>query len=108
MRLRAAAAGVAVMVTGAVAPAPRRAPAMHVVRITEFRFQPETLTIAAGDSVRWENRDILPHTATAGDSSFATPELSTGTSSLDYAPVAGDHPYHCDAHPVMRGMLTVR
>lgn len=105
MHARVAAAGLALM---AMAPHAPHAPVMHVVRVSGFRFEPETLTVAPGDSVRWVNADILRHTATADDSSFGTPELPTDSAATAAAPAAGIHPYHCDAHPVMRGVLVVR
>jgi plastocyanin len=38
-----------------------RQPQVHEVEIKGFQFKPRTLTIFSGDSVRWVNRDIVPH-----------------------------------------------
>ena len=38
-----------------------RQPQVHEVEIKKFRFKPATLIIHTRDSVRWVNRDIVPH-----------------------------------------------
>ena len=40
-------------------------PKTHTVTIEAMRFQPETLTVAAGDTIVWVNKDVVPHTATS-------------------------------------------
>ena len=47
-------------------PAPT-APAGTSVRMAGSRFEPSTLTILVGDTVRWFNDNALPHTASATD-----------------------------------------
>lgn len=44
-------------------PAARR----HVVEIRDFGFHPQSIQVSVGDIIVWTNRDIVPHTATAGD-----------------------------------------
>src|SRR5204862_476961 len=38
----------------------------HTVEIRGMEFHPAELTVAVGDTIVWINRDIVPHTATAG------------------------------------------
>src|SRR5687768_16670336 len=45
---------------------PRVTPKRHVVEIRGFEFEPAILQVSAGDTVTWINRDLVPHTATAG------------------------------------------
>ena len=47
-----------------VATAGRKA-TTHTVVIEGSRFSPSALTVKAGDSVMWLNKDLFPHTATA-------------------------------------------
>jgi plastocyanin len=35
------------------------------------RVQPEALTVKVGDTVVWVNKDLFPHSATAGEAKFA-------------------------------------
>ena len=63
--------------------APARAkPRTHTVTIDGTRFQPDTLTIARGDTVMWVNKDPFPHTATSkagGFDSQPIPRARTGS-----------------------------
>ena len=40
-------------------------PATHTVTMEAVSFKPESLTVKAGDSIVWVNKDPFPHTATA-------------------------------------------
>jgi plastocyanin len=88
----------------------RPAPRTHVVEISGFGFRPETLTVAAGDTVRWVNHDAVPHSATAGPDSART--LDSGSIAPDgtWQLVARDgrYEYYSVLHPIMRGVLVVR
>ena len=48
------------------------------ITIDGFAFAPAMLTISAGTSVTWVNRDEEPHTVVAGDGSFHSPGMGTG------------------------------
>ena len=88
---------------GAASEAPRGA--SHTVVIEAVRFQPDLLTIRAGDSVVWLNRDPFPHTATA--SGFDSKNIAAGES-WRYTPKArGEFPYVCTLHPTMKATLRV-
>ncbi len=91
----------------ALRPANATGPVSHEVRITSFKFQPETLDVRAGDSIIFSNDDIAPHTATADDKSWDTGKLKQGESAtVDVAEnFAGD--YFCRYHPKMKGKLAV-
>src|ERR1043165_45112 len=74
--------------------------------ISNFAFTP-TITINAGDTVTWTNKDGAPHTAT----SDATPAVfDSGTLNLNDSYsftflTAGSFPYHCAIHPFMTGTV---
>lgn len=44
--------------------------ARYRVEIKHFKFVPERLTVAPGDTVVWVNLDLVPHTVTAKDESW--------------------------------------
>lgn len=88
--------------------APRAAhPTRHEVRIENFRYLPDTLTVAVGDTVAWINHDFVPHTATAEDHSWDTGSIAADSTAVVVMQRAGTYPYLCTFHPVMRGVLRV-
>lgn len=87
--------------------AEKPAPKTHTVLITGFKFVPEHLTVAAGDTVIWKNQDIVPHTATA-TKVFDSKGLDKGQSWSYIAKRNGNYPYICSYHPTMKGLLVVK
>lgn len=90
-----------------VGPAPT-APAGTSVRMSGSRFEPSTLTIRVGDTVRWFNDDALPHTVSATDGSWDSGNLSPGASFERRFNVAGGYGYLCRYHPGMAGTIEVQ
>ena len=80
-------------------------PAEHTVEITGFKFIPESLTVKAGDSITWINRDIAPHTATANDESFDTGELKQNESAKISVTADQTIGYFCRYHPAMKAEI---
>jgi hypothetical protein len=77
------------------------------VTIVGHAFQPQTVTVVAGESVTWRNDDPVTHNAVAFDGSFRTEVLSTGqTGSVTFTAV-GSFSYRCTIHPSMRGAVDV-
>jgi cytochrome c oxidase subunit 2 len=80
-------------------------------------YDPDPLTVSAGDVVEVSNQDTVPHTATSGSgpedpesgSQFDTSIIDAGaTAQMDTAKLAaGDYPYYCSVHPYMLGTLKV-
>ena len=77
------------------------------VTIDGFAFAPATLTVSAGTSVTWTNRDEEPHTVVAGDGSFRSPGMGTGATFSHTFSTAGTFDYVCSIHPMMRGTVVV-
>jgi len=87
------------------------APKTVTVVIRDFKFEPATLTLDAGDTVEWKNDDIVPHTATA-DGGGQKPEFDSGTihTGAAWRSVTrnkGRYNYTCTLHPNMEGKLIV-
>lgn len=70
-------------------------------------FGPSELTIQAGDSVTWTNKDAAIHDAAALDGSWTTPKLNINEEATLAFDTAGTFEYRCTIHPQMRGTLTV-
>jgi plastocyanin len=95
-------AGTTAPTTGSAAPV-----AGDAVNIDNFAFVPATLTVAAGSTVTWTNRDEEPHTVVADDGSFHSPGMgSQATFSYRFA-TAGTFGYVCSIHPFMHATVVV-
>jgi plastocyanin len=86
----------------------RAKPQTHTVTIEGMRFQPESLTIARGDTVVWVNNDLVPHTATSEAGSFDSQIIQPEKSWKFTASKKGEFAYTCTFHPTMKGMLQVK
>ena len=76
-------------------------------------FFPSKAMVPSGVTIRWHNPTATYHTAThdgcvtEGPCLFDTGSLEpNGTYTVPSLP-PGRYPYHCQVHPIMRGMLTV-
>lgn len=78
------------------------------VEISNFAFSPSTLTVKAGDSVTWTNKDSVSHTITSdsGSELGSSPISSGGTYSHTFN-TAGTYSYHCSIHVSMKGTVIV-
>jgi plastocyanin len=83
------------------------APGGTSVRMAGSRFEPTTITIAPGKTVRWFNDDTAPHTVTAIDGSWDSGDLSPGGSFERRFDTPGTYPYVCRYHPGMTGAVQV-
>lgn len=72
--------------------------ATHDVTVVDFAFQPRTLTIAAGDTVRWRNTRGF-HNVESDNGSFRSgPAEVAPWEFLHTFTSAGDNPYFCAPH----------
>ena len=83
------------------------APERHTVVIEGTRFEPETLTVKRGETVRWINKDPFPHTVTASGV-FDSHDIQPQRSWRYTARKAGEYAYTCTLHPNMKGILKVQ
>jgi len=89
--------------------APAKGPQTYVVAIHGLKFEPPVLTVKPGDTVRWENQDIVPHNAVSRETKeFDTGTMAVGASSKYEASNKGTFFYSCTLHPNMRGRLVVQ
>jgi len=79
------------------------------VLIEDFSFQPPHIQVRAGDTVTWTHgSDPEPHTVTADDGSFGSPDLEAEGETFEFTfDDAGEVPYFCEIHSDMRGLVTV-
>ena len=76
------------------------------VHIDNFVFEPAQLTVKAGQTVTWTNRDDIPHTVVCAGK-FRSKTMDTdGTYSFTFTS-AGEYKYFCSLHPHMTGAVKV-
>ena len=80
----------------------------HKVTIQGMKFVPERIEVAAGDTIVWSNKDIVPHTVTAAGAKVESGELQQGKSFKFVARRKGEMDYICRLHPVMKGVVVVK
>jgi plastocyanin len=85
----------------------QQAPATEV-KIDNFSFGPATITVAAGTTVTWTNRDDIPHTVVADDKTFKSKVLDTDEKFSYTFSKPGTYPYFCSVHPKMTGKVVVQ
>ncbi len=90
------------------APAPSgEAARAEKVKIVEFVYGPDPVTVQVGGKVIWQNEDTAPHTATADDGSFDTGTIEQGKIKSETFKQAGTFTYFCEIHPTMHGTVEV-
>jgi plastocyanin len=111
MRAATTALGIAIALTVCAigfAAVERPASVTHTVTMENMRFEPETLTVARGDTIVWVNKDPVPHTATSEDGVFDSGTVLAEKSWTFTARQQGEFPYTCTFHPTMTATLQVR
>ncbi len=80
------------------------------VSIDNFVFKPVEITIKAGSTITWTNRDDIPHTITdaAHPPVFHSPALDTDDHFSATFTTPGTYHYFCSLHPHMQGTVIVR
>jgi plastocyanin len=77
------------------------------VKIDNFVFNPQTITVKAGDTVTWVNHDDIPHTATSKTGVFRSKALDTDDKFSFTFATPGSFAYFCALHPHMTGSIVV-
>jgi plastocyanin len=79
------------------------------VKIDNFTFAPQDLTVPAGTSVRWVNHDDIPHTVVSDDkTTFKSKALDTDDSFSYTFTKPGTYSYFCSIHPKMTAKVIVQ
>lgn len=81
--------------------------AVSTVEIKSFSFQPDSITVQAGATVDWVNRDSVDHTVTSDDGTFNSGNIMSGGEFKFTFTKPGTYSYHCSIHPSMTGVVTV-
>jgi plastocyanin len=79
----------------------------RTVWIMRNGFVPATISIKAGQSVRWVNKTAANHQVVADDSSFSSPVLAQGNAFAHAFTSGGTHRYHDGLQPSVSGTVVV-
>lgn len=83
-------------------------PRTHTVVIESMTFVPATIRIAPGDRVTFQNKDLVPHTATStGADPFDSGMIKPGSSWSVIPPAGETIRYVCSYHPAMKGEIVI-
>ncbi len=82
-------------------------PTRHEIEIKSFAFQPDIIQVRPGDTIRWINRDLAPHTATADAFGWDTGALETNEFADVLATEGMETTYFCAFHPHMKASIEI-
>lgn len=87
-----------------LSPAPEIQHKTHVITINKFKFIPETIVVRAGDFVKWENVDIVPHRiADRMQKEWTSKDLLPNESFT--LQIKKNTPYICKFHTTMKAKI---
>ncbi len=78
------------------------------VRMMTYKFGTDSITIAAGQAVRWINDDPVEHTVTFDGTEGGSPVLPHNGTFIHRFDKPGRYTYHCTPHPFMKGVVIVK
>ena len=82
-------------------------PGTNEIWIQGMNFSPSSITVTAGTTVTWTNKDAVSHTVTSNTGLFDSGTIvSNGTFSRTF-PATGTFQYYCTLHPTMTATVVV-
>ena len=80
----------------------------YQVKIDNFSFTPQTLTVPVGTTMTWVNHDDVPHTIVSSEGkTLKSPVLDTDQKFSYTFTKTGTYPYYCGIHPKMTAKVIV-
>jgi plastocyanin len=77
------------------------------VKIDNFTFTPQRVTVKAGATITWTNHDDIPHAVASSTKDFRSKTLDTDDKFSFTFKTAGTYEYFCSLHPHMTGTIVV-
>lgn len=85
-----------------------KAAAPTEIKIDNFSFAPVKMTVPTGTTVKWTNRDDIPHTVVSEDNkTFKSEVLDTNQEFTHTFRKPGTYRYFCSLHPRMEAEIVV-
>jgi plastocyanin len=93
---------------GGVLVARAQTTAAAAVSIDNFTFSPQQLTVKAGTTVTWTNKDDIPHGIAATGNTFKRSAAMDTDDNYSFTfTTPGTYQYFCYIHPHMTGTIVV-
>jgi len=77
------------------------------IAIDNFTFNPQKLTVKAGTTVTWTNKDDIPHAIATASKQSKSKTLDTDDAYSFTFTTPGSYDYFCSLHPHMTGTVVV-
>ena len=97
---------VPLLIAAAMAATPAWAEEMEV-KIDNFTFSPQQITVKVGTTVTWTNDDDIPHLVVSQTPLFKSNALDTEDKFSFTFTTPGSYAYFCALHPHMTGSIVV-
>lgn len=82
-------------------------PGTNEVFIQGMAFNPATITVTAGTTITWTNKDAIAHTVTSSTNVFSSGNMNTDATFSYTFTNAGTYSYYCAIHPSMVAKVVV-
>ncbi len=83
-------------------------PEANEVWIQGMAYSPSSITVNAGTTIKWTNKDAVDHTVTSDTGLFDSGSISGNGGSYSYTfQTAGTYSYHCTYHTYMKANVIV-
>ena len=79
-----------------------------IIQIDNFKFTPPDLTVTAGTTVIWKNKDGARYRVADISGAYASATLDTDSSFSHPFATPGVYKYICSLHPYMKGEIVVK
>lgn len=79
----------------------------NLISIEKNTFAPLSLSIKAGETVTWVNKETYGHDVVSDDQTFKSVKLATGDKYSYTFTKAGTYTYFCSIHPFMKATIVV-
>jgi len=86
----------------------RTTTAAETVSIKDGSYEPATVTINAGQTVKWKNDGQKTHTVTSAKGDWGSNDLAPGHEFTATYTLPGTFEYYCRFHPDMKGKVIVK
>jgi plastocyanin len=83
-------------------------PSGITVKIENFSYNPNPVTVPAGATVKWINHDVVPHDVVSQDKSFKSKLLEKDEYFSYLFSKPGTYHYTCSIHPRMTADIIVK
>ena len=82
-------------------------PGPNEVFIQGMAFNPSSISVTAGTTIKWTNKDGVAHTVTSNTNLFNSGSIASGGTFTFTFSTAGTYSYFCSIHPSMVASVTV-